>query len=70
MYEHLPDRKIICVDMRSFYASCAAVMEGLDVMEHRLRLLAIKSGKAVSFSLQKADFLFAVKEEKEYKVIS
>ena len=32
MYENLPDRKIVCLDMRSFYASCAAADEGLDVM--------------------------------------
>ncbi|RNF41110.1 UV damage repair protein UvrX [Planococcus salinus] len=30
MYEGLEQRPIICLDMRSFYASCAAVDEGLD----------------------------------------
>ncbi|RHW41161.1 UV damage repair protein UvrX [Neobacillus notoginsengisoli] len=29
-YSTLPQHKILCVDMKSFYASCAAVMEGLD----------------------------------------
>ncbi|WP_303969532.1 UV damage repair protein UvrX [Sporosarcina ureae] len=29
----LPNKKIACLDMRSFYASCAAAMEGLDVMK-------------------------------------
>lgn len=33
MYEQYPDRKIVCLDMRSFYASCAAADEGLDVMK-------------------------------------
>lgn len=33
MYENMPDRKIVCLDMRSFYASCAAADAGLDVME-------------------------------------
>ncbi|MBY0220828.1 UV damage repair protein UvrX [Mammaliicoccus sciuri] len=33
MTEHLPHRQIACLDMRSFYASCAAAMEGLDVMK-------------------------------------
>lgn len=33
MYENLPNRQIVCLDMRSFYASCAAAIEGLDVME-------------------------------------
>ncbi len=31
-YSQFPDRKILCVDMKSFYASCAAVMLGLDPM--------------------------------------
>jgi DNA polymerase V len=29
-YSTLPQNKILCVDMKSFYASCSAVMEGLD----------------------------------------
>lgn len=29
-YQTLPQHKILCVDMKSFYASCAAVIEGLD----------------------------------------
>ncbi|MDF2066846.1 UV damage repair protein UvrX [Bacillus sp. Cr_A10] len=32
MYEGLESRKIICIDMRSFFASCAAADAGLDVM--------------------------------------
>lgn len=32
MYEGLEERKIICIDMRSFFASCAAADAGLDVM--------------------------------------
>ncbi|MCG7336235.1 UV damage repair protein UvrX [Sporosarcina sp. ACRSM] len=45
MYEHLPDRKIVCLDMRSFYASCAAVMEGLDVMETPIAIIGNKERK-------------------------
>lgn len=30
MYEHAGERPIICLDMRSFYASCAALEYGLD----------------------------------------
>lgn len=33
MYEKAPQRSIICIDMRSFYASCIASIENLDVME-------------------------------------
>lgn len=29
-YSMLPQNKILCVDMKSFYASCSAVIEGLD----------------------------------------
>ena len=32
IYKGLPDRQIACIDMRSFSASCAAAIEGLDVM--------------------------------------
>ncbi|MEG0470806.1 MAG: UV damage repair protein UvrX, partial [Solibacillus sp.] len=31
-YESMPNRKIICIDMKCFYASCIALLEGLDVM--------------------------------------
>ncbi|TQE90943.1 UV damage repair protein UvrX [Ureibacillus terrenus] len=33
MYELLPDRSIICIDMRCFYASCMAMLHNLDPME-------------------------------------
>ncbi|WP_061567787.1 Y-family DNA polymerase [Caldibacillus debilis] len=32
-YKQLPQKRILCIDMKSFYASCAAVMEGLDPLE-------------------------------------
>ncbi|QPC46775.1 DNA polymerase thumb domain-containing protein [Mangrovibacillus cuniculi] len=32
-YAKLPNKQILCVDMKSFYASCTAVMMGLDPME-------------------------------------
>lgn len=28
-----PYHSILCIDMKSFYASCAAIMRGLDPME-------------------------------------
>ncbi|MCY9268349.1 UV damage repair protein UvrX, partial [Bacillus licheniformis] len=31
-YSQYPSRSVLCVDMRSFYASCAAVLLGLDPM--------------------------------------
>lgn len=33
MYENAPQRSIVCIDMRSFYASCIASIENLDVMK-------------------------------------
>ncbi len=32
-YENCPINSIICIDMKCFYASCIALLEGLDVME-------------------------------------
>lgn len=45
MYKHLPDRKIVCLDMRSFYASCAAAMEGLDILETPIAIIGNKDRK-------------------------
>lgn len=45
MYKNLPRRKIVCVDMRSFYASCAAVVEGLDVMDTPIAIIGNKERK-------------------------
>ncbi|WP_432358971.1 DNA polymerase thumb domain-containing protein [Sporosarcina sp. UB5] len=45
MYEDLPDRKIVCLDMRSFYASCAATIEGLDVMDTPIAIIGNKERK-------------------------
>lgn len=39
IYAGLPDRQIACVDMRSFYASCAAALEGLDVMSDMIAVV-------------------------------
>ena len=33
MYENAPQRSIVCIDMRSFYASCIASLENLNIME-------------------------------------
>ncbi|WP_040228637.1 Y-family DNA polymerase [Bhargavaea cecembensis] len=45
MYEGLPERKIICLDMRSFYASCAAADEGLDVMKEPIAIIGDRERK-------------------------
>ncbi len=33
IYKNAPDRPIICIDMRCFYASCMAMLENLDPMQ-------------------------------------
>lgn len=45
MYERLRDRQIVCLDMRSFYASCAAVVEGLDVTTTPIAVIGNKERK-------------------------
>ena len=40
MYENAPQRSIICIDMRSFYASCIALLENLNVLEVPIAVIA------------------------------
>lgn len=44
-YSKLPRNKILCVDMKSFYASCSAVMLGLDPLECYLAVVGAKEQK-------------------------
>lgn len=44
-YSKLPKRKILCIDMKSFYASCTAVIEGIDPLESYIAVVANKSQK-------------------------
>lgn len=39
-YQSFPKRKILCVDMKSFYASCAALVKGLDPLTTKLAVVA------------------------------
>lgn len=41
-YNEMPRQQILCVDMKSFYASCAAVMEGLDPLESYIAVVGDK----------------------------
>lgn len=47
----LLNRIIACLDMRSFYASCATADLGLDVMEEVIACRLIGRANAVSFSI-------------------
>jgi DNA polymerase V len=44
-YSALPQNKILCVDMKSFYASCSAVMHGLDPLNCYLAVAGNKERK-------------------------
>lgn len=45
MFENVPEQKIVCLDMRSFYASCAAAIERLDVMDTPIAIIGDKKRK-------------------------
>ena len=40
MQKPLPNRSIMCIDMKCFYASCIAMLEGLDVMKVPIAVIA------------------------------
>lgn len=40
MQKPLPNRSIMCIDMKCFYASCIAMLEGLDVMKVPIAIIA------------------------------
>ncbi|UII54737.1 UV damage repair protein UvrX [Cytobacillus spongiae] len=41
-YSKMPQNQILCIDMKSFYASCSAVMDGLDPLECYLAVVGDK----------------------------
>jgi DNA polymerase V len=41
-YSKMPENKILCIDMKSFYASCSAVMLGLDPLDCYLAVVGAK----------------------------
>ncbi|MHC0036025.1 Y-family DNA polymerase [Pseudoneobacillus sp. C159] len=41
-YNEMPHQQILCIDMKSFYASCAAVIEGLDPLESYIAVVGDK----------------------------
>lgn len=38
-YSTLPNREIMCIDMKCFYVSCAALLEGLDVLKEPIAVI-------------------------------
>ena len=45
MYENMPIKQIACIDMRSFYASCAAADNGLDVLNTPIAVIGNQERK-------------------------
>ncbi|MEC1179152.1 UV damage repair protein UvrX [Metasolibacillus meyeri] len=39
MYNQCPERAIFCIDMKCFYASCMAMLEGLDVLREPIAIV-------------------------------
>ncbi|MGN1400936.1 MAG: DNA polymerase thumb domain-containing protein [Bacillus sp. (in: firmicutes)] len=80
-YSKLPDRQIICVDMKSFYASCSAVMEGLDPLTCHLVVVGDKErqGSIVlaasplmkeEFGIRTGSRLFEVPDDPRIKIVN
>lgn len=59
-YSALPHQHILCVDMKSFYASCSAVMQGLDPLNCYLAVVGDKNRQGsivlAASPLMKAEF--------------
>ncbi|PLT34792.1 UV damage repair protein UvrX [Bacillus sp. V5-8f] len=62
-YTTMPKHQILCIDMKSFYASCSAVMLGLDPLECHLAVIANKdrSGSVVLAASPKLKKDFGIK---------
>ncbi len=63
MYQTMKQRTILCVDMKSFYASCSALALGLDPMECYLAVVAdtTRSGSVVLAATPKLKKDFNIK---------
>lgn len=79
-YEKLPKRKILCVDMKSFYASCAAVILGLDPLTSYIAVVGDKErqGSVVlasspkmkqEFNIKTGSRLFEIPEDPRIKIV-
>src|SRR5690606_34775305 len=79
-YRKLPHEKILCVDMKSFYASCSAVMEGLDPLNCYLAVVGNKEQRGsvvlAASPLLKKDFgiktgsrLFEIPDDRRIQIV-
>ncbi|MBU9724056.1 MULTISPECIES: DNA polymerase thumb domain-containing protein [Bacillaceae] len=81
MYESLPKRTIFCIDMKSFYASCAAVALGLDPLTCHLAvvgdtnrdgsvILAATPALKRDFGLKTGNRLFEVPKDSRIRLVN
>jgi len=79
-YSALPKNQILCVDMKSFYASCSAVMEGLDPLDCYLAVVGEKKrqGSIVlaasprlkkEFGIKTGSRMFEIPDDPRIKVV-
>lgn len=77
----LPRRKILCVDMKSFYASCAALVKGLDPLKTNLAVVADinRRGSVVlaatpslkkKYGIQTGSRLFEIPDQRDILVVT
>ncbi|MEC1714777.1 Y-family DNA polymerase [Schinkia azotoformans] len=80
-YSKLPRNKILCIDMKSFYASCAAVLNGLDPLESYIVVVGNTSqpGSVVlasspkmkqEYGIKTGNRLFEVPNDKKIKIFN
>ncbi|MFE8698407.1 UV damage repair protein UvrX [Cytobacillus sp. FJAT-53684] len=80
-YSQFPDRKILCVDMKSFYASVSAVMLGLDPLTCYLAVvgnidrqgsvvLAASPALKKKFGIKTGSRLFEIPNDSRIKVVN
>ena len=49
-YDNLPHKDIFCIDMKCFYASSIAMLEGLDVLKDPIAVIGNFDHPVVSYS--------------------
>ncbi len=80
-YSQLPVQKILCVDIKSFYASCAAVLLGLDPIECYLAVvgdterqgsivLAASPKLKKEFGIKTGSRLFEIPKDPRIKIVN
>ncbi|THE14987.1 UV damage repair protein UvrX [Bacillus timonensis] len=80
-YSQLPVQKILCVDIKSFYASCAAVLLGLDPLECYLAVvgdterpgsvvLAASPKLKQEFGIKTGSRLFEIPKDPQIKIVN